>query len=219
LGLHYKIRTEKTGHYYVHGKMTDQTRYVWVCLHGYGQLAKYFINRFEFLDPVTHHVIVPEGLNRFYLEGVNEKPVATWMTREDRLDEIADYIIFLENLRHKMGWDRNPDFRVIYFAFSQGVATLIRWLMNSHPRVDELILWSGHPPDEMLLEQHRDYFSAISSHYFIGRNDQYLSEERLYQIQALLERAGIEAEYHWYDGEHKVDPEVLKHWTIGQKLI
>ena len=47
MGAHYKIRAEKTGHYFTHGKMTGETRFVWVCLHGYGQLGKYFIQRFE----------------------------------------------------------------------------------------------------------------------------------------------------------------------------
>lgn len=102
MGAHYKIRTEKTGHYFTHGTMTEKTRYVWVCLHGYGQLGKFFIQRFEFLDPALHFVVVPEGLNRFYFEGVNEKPVASWMTKEDRLDEIADYVLYLEALRIKL---------------------------------------------------------------------------------------------------------------------
>lgn len=209
VGSHYKIRTEKTGHYFIHGRMSEQTRYIWICLHGYGQLAKFFIQKFEFLDPQQHYVIVPEGLNRFYFEGVREKPVASWMTREDRLDEIADYVLFLEALRQKMRWDANPNVNVFYFGFSQGVSTLIRWLTNIHPRCDRLILWAGSPPDDIPMEMHRAYFKKIPIDYFIGRQDQYITAEGTEAFKNLMKHGGMEAAIHWFDGDHRVEEIVL----------
>ena len=213
MGSHYKIRTEKTGHFFTHGTITESTRYVWVCLHGYGQLGKYFIQKFEFLDPSIHYVVVPEGLNRFYFEGVNERPVASWMTREDRLDEIADYILFLEELRRKLAWDKNPGIRIIYFGFSQGVSTLIRWLTNIHPRVDQLILWAGSLPDDILLEQHQSYFVNISTSFFIGNHDPYIFGDKMSFIQSLMERAGMKPVLNVYEGTHKVEEPVLQQWV------
>lgn len=212
MGSHYKIRTEKTGHFFTHGTITGKTRFVWICLHGYGQLGKYFIQKFEFLDPEEHYVVVPEALNRFYLEGVNERPVASWMTKEDRLDEIADYILFLEQLREKLSWDKNPDVQLIYLGFSQGVTTLIRWMANAHMRCDHLLLWAGMIPDDIRLEQHRSYFENIPTDYFIGKSDPYFDEKRSGEILELAARAGIDAKVQWFEGGHKLDENYLKQW-------
>jgi len=212
LGAHYKIRTEKTGHFFMHGTITDKTRYVWICVHGYGQLGKYFSQKFEFLDPAINYVLVPEGLNRFYFEGVNERPVASWMTKEDRLDEIADYVLFLEALRMKLSWDKNPEVKVIYVGFSQGVNTLIRWMANVHQRCDHLLLWAGMLPDDILYEQHKAYFSTIPTDYFIGKQDPYFNEERANEIIQLINKSGLQTRVQRFEGDHRVDENVLKNW-------
>ena len=218
LSSHYKIRTEKTGHYFTNGSLTENTKYVWICLHGYGQLAKYFIQKFDFLNPVEHFVIVPEGLNRFYYGDSNDRPIANWMTKEDRLDEIADYVTFLELLRKKIGWDKNPAVKVIYLGFSQGVNTLIRWMANAHQRCDQLLLWAGSLPEDMLLEQHQSYFEKISSSYFIGKADPYFNEQQGIDMEQLAARAGIHAKVQWFEGDHKVDETTLRIWIEKQKL-
>ena len=213
MGAHYKIRTEKTGHYFTHGTLTENTRYVWVCLHGYGQLGKYFIQRFEFLDPELHFVVVPEGLNRFYFEGVNEKPVASWMTKEDRLDEIADYILYLEALRSKIGWERNANVKIIYFGFSQGVNSILRWLHNIAPRADYLILWAGGIPDDILFEHKRNYFRQTVCNYFLGDADPYIKPEMLEEKKDLIDATGLDINLVMYKGDHRIDPAVLKQWV------
>ncbi len=218
MASHYKIRTEKTGHYFTHGTMTEKTRYIWVCLHGYGQLAKYFIQRFEFLDPASHFVIVPEGLNRFYFEGVNGKPVASWMTKEDRLDEIADYVLYLEALRSKIGWERNQNVKIIYFGFSQGVNTLLRWLQNITPRADYLLLWAGGIPDDILFEHRHDYFRQKACHYFLGDADPYIKHGMLEEKKDLIDTTGLNVNLIHYKGDHRVDAMVLKQWVENNLL-
>ena len=213
MGAHYKIRTEKTGHYFTHGTITPSTRFIWVCLHGYGQLAKNFIQKFEFLDPSHHYVIVPEGLNRFYFEGVNERPVASWMTREDRLDEIADYIQFLESLRSKNSWEKNQDAKIIYVGFSQGVTTILRWMQDVAPRVDHLILWAGGLPDDILYEHRKLYFQNIDVHYFIGDKDPYIKVEMVSEKRKLFEDIGLNVKLQTYIGDHRVSEDVLKQWV------
>lgn len=199
----------------MHGTFNETTRYVWICFHGYGQLAKYYIQKFEFLDKAKHCVIVPEGLNRFYFEGANERPLANWMTREDRLDEISDYVEFIENLRRKLSWDKNPRIKVIYLGFSQGVTTLIRWMTNIHPRADYLLLWAGSVPDDIILEPHRTYFNSIPTHFFVGDQDPYIKEKRSAEITELMERIGMKTQIHSFNGEHKVDEPTLREWVAN----
>ncbi len=140
------------------------------------------------------------------------------MTSEDRLDEIADYVTYLETLRHKVGWDKPSHVKVIYVGFSQGVTTLIRWMANIHPRADTLILWAGGLPEDTLLEPHRDYFSQIKTYYLLGRQDPYFQEERLKANEALLQAAGIRPEIIRYAGGHKLEAETLKQW-LDQWMI
>ena len=213
MGAHYRVRAEKTGHYFTHGSLNGQTRYVWICLHGYGQLAKYFIQRFEFLNPADHYVIVPEGLNRLYFDGVNERPVASWMTREDRLDEIADFVLFLEALRAKLHWDKNPEVKMIYLGFSQGVTTLLRWLNDIAPKVDHLLLWAGGLPDDLLYDRRREYFRSIPAYYFIGDKDPYFTSETIASKKDLIEDIGLQFQVHPFAGTHKVDEAALRAWT------
>lgn len=182
-------------------------------MHGYGQLAKHFIKRFEFLDPALHVVIAPDGLNRFYFEGLNDRPVSSWMTSEDRLDEIADFIGFLESLREKIGWDKNQNIKVIYFGFSQGVTALFRWLVDATPRVDYLLLWAGGVPDDILFDRHRSYFNSVESHYFLGDKDPFFSPEKFTLQKGLLLSADLRIRLHVYEGVHKVDEQVLSKWV------
>ena len=213
MAAHYKIRTEKTGHYFTHGRWEDTTRYVWICLHGYGQLGKYFIQRFSFLDPSQHFVIAPEGLNRFYFEGVNGRPVSSWMTREDRLDEIADFIGFLETLRTRIGWDKNPDVKVICLGFSQGVTTVLRWLHDITPRVDYLLLWAGGLPDELAFDYRRPYFNSIKSFYFVGDKDPFFTDQILEEKKPLIDEIGLNMHLQYFHGSHTVDENALKTWV------
>lgn len=210
---HFKIRTEKTGHYYTHGTLGASTRFAWVVLHGYGQQAAQFIRKFDGLDPARHFVVAPEGLNRFYFEGLNERPVSTWMTRQDRLDEIADYVLFLEQVRAKVGWEKQAGIQVILLGFSQGVSTLVRWMHNARPRVDHLVLWAGGWPEDMDIASSRAYFNDIPCTYFLGRQDQYISIEK---VRARLESQwpmDRKPELLLFEGDHRVSRRELHAWV------
>ena len=96
-----------------------------IVLHGYGQLPEYFIRKFRPLAEAGWHVIAPEGAHRFYLQGTEGRVGASWMTKEARLDDIADQIVFLDALLGQLeeGMASGPRFLL---GFSQGVATALR---------------------------------------------------------------------------------------------
>jgi poly(3-hydroxybutyrate) depolymerase len=100
----HRIEVVRSARYYTLGSGDASAKELWFVLHGYGQLAAQFIRVFEALDDGTRFIVAPEALNRFYLATVDttpatERPVgATWMTREDRESEIADYVEYLEAL-------------------------------------------------------------------------------------------------------------------------
>ena len=98
------IRVARTARYYTLGSAGTHLREVWLVCHGYRQLARRFLSRFADLDDGTRLIVAPEGLSRFYLHDPasghgKEVPIgATWMTREDRENEITDYVGFLDGV-------------------------------------------------------------------------------------------------------------------------
>jgi predicted esterase len=153
----HRIRVRRSARYYTLGPTHGFPRELWVVLHGYGQLAARFLAWFGPLDDGTRLVVAPEGLSRFYLDPIAERRGqasprvgATWMTREDREHEIEDYIAYLEQLsneirRHLAG--AGP--RIVVLGFSQGTATMCRWLAASELRAEQVVLWAGGVPPEL----------------------------------------------------------------------
>jgi len=121
------IETKKTARYYTLGALSEKTRTVWFVCHGYGQLANYFLRNFKSLENEKTFIISPEGFHRYYLNGFSGRVGASWMTKEDRLNDIADYVAYLDQLYHKVFSSVNRNnLKVNLLGFSQGGATATR---------------------------------------------------------------------------------------------
>lgn len=96
-------------------------------------------------------IIAPEGLHRFYVEGFSGRVGASWMTKERRLEDIDDYLEYLNGIfEHyvKARLEKNNNIKVYLLGFSQGSATASRWLLEDPNRFEGLILYAGMlPPD------------------------------------------------------------------------
>ena len=90
------IKIAKTARYFQLAEIGSEIREVWFVCHGYGQHAGYFLKHFECLNNGGRLIVAPEGLSRFYLDGFYGRIGASWMTREDRLNDIKDYVLFLD---------------------------------------------------------------------------------------------------------------------------
>src|SRR5438445_10499652 len=120
---------------------------VWFVCHGYGQLASRFLERFRALESERRCIVAPEGLSRFYLtENPSERRVgASWMTREDRVHEIDDYVRFLDAL-HAQVVPGNE--RVNALGFSKGTPTECRCAGFCAARISRRTFWTGNVPCE-----------------------------------------------------------------------
>ena len=109
----------KTARVFVLGSVEKATD-VWIVLHGYAQLANTFLSEFEHLANGHTAIVAPEGLHRFYRKGFYGDVVASWMTKEDRLTDIQDYVNYLNNL--VQSFPKSVQ-NVHVLGFSQCVAT------------------------------------------------------------------------------------------------
>ena len=200
--------------YYQLGPLNANTRQVWIVLHGYGQLAQYFIKKFESLQ--THHIciIAPEGLSRFYLSELTDsgrkdnKVGATWMTRENRLMDIDNYIQYLDAI-FKKELILLPHVPVTLLGFSQGCATVCRWAAQGDIHFERLILWAGLFPPDMNFELGRKVLASKETIMVAGDKDPFLTRERLEEFDQLANLLGIEPEKIMFDGKHEIKEEVL----------
>ena len=205
----HSIMVEKTAHYYTLGEPGAHVKYLWIVCHGYGQLARKFIRKFDFLDSSEHLVIAPEGLSRFYWQGFHGEPVASWMTKEARLDEIKDYSAYLSRL-YGTYVSHCPHAKIVLLGFSQGVATQLRWMLRDFPAFDYLILYAGTLPEDLDYKTHLDYLQRGQTHLLYGTEDEFISTDVLSRMELLLEEHTLPVNLHTFPGTHQVDRKVLQ---------
>ena len=205
---HMEVR--KTGRYYVEGQLGTNTDEVWIALHGYGYLGEYFIKYFEDLASDTCCVIAPEGLNKFYKDGMGGDVGASWMTKSDRLNEIEDYVNYLDQLLEVVlkNVDRNK-IKLNILGFSQGTATACRWLTQGNVSPDNVVIWAGEIPDDTDFEKFKRLFEERPVQLVVGDSDQFISEQVLEHFAAFLKSKAINYNLHRYHGGHKIHEPLL----------
>ena len=180
---------------------------IWIVLHGYGQLARYFLNKFEGIAPDVAFV-APEGLSRFYLDEGHQRVGATWMTREDREMEITDQREYLDSLVEELR-KTNQTVPVKVLGFSQGVATACRWSLGGRTRVSRLVLWAGSIPPEPSATELGKGWADIRVDVVLGTSDPYQGDKELQAMTARLDMAGVQHEVHRFTGGHTLEPVLL----------
>jgi predicted esterase len=208
------LRVQRTARYYTLGGASPERRAIWFVLHGYGQLAGDFIRYFSDLATDESLVVAPEAMNRFYLAPsektpTRERPVgASWMTREDRASEIADYIEYLDALFEDVYADAKHDQVAInVVGFSQGGATATRWLTHGRARIDRLILWGSLLPPETDLSAHALRRARLT--LVIGNRDHYIDEPGFIAERARLDAASLPYDAIQFEGGHVVSRSVF----------
>jgi predicted esterase len=209
------IRVQRTARYYTLGGEAGAPKTVWFLLHGYGQLAGDFIRYFADLATPDTLLVAPEAMNRFYLVGIDkpakDRPVgATWMTREDRASEIADYVEYLDALYDDVAVQAaHFGAKVNVIGFSQGAATATRWIEHGHSRIDRLVLWGGLTPPEVDFTRGHATLRHVPLTIVVGSRDHYIDEEMLGAEVARLEAGKVPHDVIRFDGGHAVSRSVF----------
>lgn len=206
------IITQKTARYYIAGSAPAQTKNMWVVIHGYGQLAEKFIRQFDFLANEDTLIIAPEGLSRFYTGSATGNAIgAAWMTKEDRDNEIKDYIAYLDAvLSEVLNTVNNPDVRINVLGFSQGVHTVARWFILSNNRFESVYLCSDDFPVDADFEKLKSRLENSKMFYIYGNADGIIPQTSFERSVKMLKEKDINFTEIIFDGKHSIHDETIK---------
>lgn len=191
------------------GDLNSETQNVWIGLHGYGQLVHYFQRHFRGAVVKGRAFVFPQGTHKFYLNGVEGRVGASWMTKDNREVDIENQRMYLNAV---LTWVRNraQGARIHVVGFSQGVATGMRFLGHSVEPVEGFLAWAGSwPPD---LDE-RSLAGLRGTHFkgWFGTDDAFIGLEKQERILAhYRENYGLELPVERYEGGHKFDLAILE---------
>lgn len=204
-----EILTPRTGRFYSI-KSEGHIDTIWFVLHGYGQLAGEFLKNFEKLDLEKTLIVAPEALNKFYLKGHLGKTGTCWMTKEDRENEIKDYINFLNNVySHITAGIIKEKLSVNVLGFSQGAATAARWALSNKFKPDNLVLWGETLPRDIDTKRAGIFFKSTKLTIVIGKEDKFVKDFDVEAEEKYLKENRIDYEVFQYYGKHEIDNAAL----------
>ena len=201
----------KRAKYYQIGKANSSVKKVWMVFHGYAMLSEFFIKKFEVLNDNETLIIAPEALNRFYITENFSRVGASWMTKEDRENDIIENNRYIESLyQNIVSQIGHSDFQLNVLGFSQGSPTACRWIFSSMLNVKNLIVWAGDIPKDTLIEQNKAQWDSFNTYLVMGEKDQLITEELSLGFQKIISDFKLNYSLVKYDGDHRIFPDVLK---------
>jgi predicted esterase len=186
----------------INGDVSAKT--VLYVLHGYGHLAKHFIQKFKEL-PKDLMIVAPEGMHRFYLNGNFGRVGASWMTKEAREMDIEDNVSWLNALDDEI-CSKYPIENKILLGFSQGGSTAIRWNLNTKLKFISLIIWASDFPREELKDKSL-IINEQPNHFIVGNNDEIIKKIDQPELIRYYESIGFKIST--YIGNHDINTETL----------
>ena len=214
----HRIVTSRRARYFTIGGGEQPLPESWIVLHGLGQLASVFITYFQSIESPGRLIVAPEALNRHYImesggRSSDAKIGATWMTRQDREAEIADYVDYLDAVWREAGGAS----RVTVLGFSQGVATAARWIAMGKSRIDRFIAWAGQIPPDV----DPSVFTKLSGGLTMvaGSKDEFASWIAEGDHIGRLTAVGIKPEVITFEGGHRMDRltlDAIANRTVGK---
>lgn len=214
------LKVERTARYYTLGDESKKQKEMWIVIHGYRNLAKNFIDWFA---PIASEafILAPEALSRFYTRGSGgpESPStvgASWMTREDRDNEIEDYIAYFDHLYGTIQTIR-PE-KLVLLGFSQGCPAVMRWVAKGLVQPDHVLVWSGDVPRDLDFDGYKAKAQLMKNTWMIyGDADTTLDQAIYAEGESLLEIHGIPHETIRFTGGHEIIAESLV--SVRNKLL
>ena len=141
------VPTPTTGRILIEDRSSDPPIGLLVGCHGYGQDADAMLDEMRQLPGLERWRLVSvQALHRFYTRN-SERVIASWMTRQNRDEAIADNIEYLRRAVEAAGGDSVP--RIAYLGFSQGASMVARAAARADRPADALVILGGDIPGDV----------------------------------------------------------------------
>ena len=136
------------------------------------------------------------------------------MTKENRLTDIENYLTYLNGVHLNL---RLPDsVPVTILGFSQGAATISRWVTGGKIAFDRMILWSGIFPPDMDLESAKDTLRGKKIILVHGTEDPFLNDSQYQSMEMISTKLEIHPQVITFKGGHEIDATTLKQLILKQ---
>ncbi len=206
----HRLEVPRSARYYTAGA-NGAVDEIWVVLHGFGMLARRFLDWFAPAMRPGRLLVAPEALNHYYTDHRTRTVGATWMTNEDREAQIADYVRYLDLVLDDVRPAGSAP-RIEVHGFSQGTATASRWVALGRVRPARLVLWGGGVPPDLDLAAHGPTLSGADLTMVIGDRDPFIGEEAVGAETARLRGAGVRFDLRRFRGGHVIP------WPLLEEL-
>lgn len=198
------------GHYSMSHLPNRDEKEILIAFHGYGQLAEYFLKKFEPIFREDRLVVVPEATNYAYQQGFSGRVGAIWMTSHERESAIENNNHYLNEILESVliKYKQKPVVKVI--GFSQGAATASRWVSQLSFKVDTLVLWSGGFAHDLDVSRAAQNLKDTKVVVVLGDSDPMITSESIQKQNEFIASLPFEVERLEFKGGHDINLPLLK---------
>jgi len=171
-----------------------------VGFHGYAQSAAAFLDPLAALAPGAGWLVASvQGLHRFYA-GRAQEVVASWMTRQDREQAIADNVAYVDTVMEQLEREHGAPSVVACAGFSQGVAMAYRAGLLGRRPCDAIVAAGGDLPPELREFQQRPWPRVLAA---TGSGDTYYDPGQLGRDLGFVRKHRPDARMLVFEGGHE----------------
>ncbi len=176
-----------------------------VGFHGYGENAEIQLERLRAIPGSTDWLLVSvQALHCFY-ERRTDRVVASWMTRQDRDNAIADNLAYVAKSIQAVSaeWASLP--KIVFSGFSQGVGMAYRAAVNQAANLAGVIAVGGDIPPELTPAALAKIPAVLIAR---GVTDGWYTPPKFAEDEQRLRTSAVPLQALLFDAGHEWSPEV-----------
>jgi len=91
-----------------------------------------------------------------------------------------------------------------FLGFSQGTATMCRWISKDYFKVNDIIFCSGDIPEDVNYKKSKNFTNA-NTYYLYGDKDNFLTKDIVENLKKKIKKNGLKPVIKEFRGSHQID--------------